>query len=234
MELFKSLFFGLTLLLQIQLQSSMVLNTIQPFDGIFVTEYQLELIQLFRFKLQNIYTAFKQEINGSSDQDHNQILSQYKNRLIQLAQRFFGQAVGGKKFVTAVVHEYCDNHNKQDSFLLHWMKVKDGHEYLYFDQNIQSFAQLDRFCIDLIEFLADLMYSCPIAHQRLQQLIEKWNRCKIIVEQLQHEAKISFDEATKTKFLGYLKEKHLARVAVEAINESLILSFVTSFYEHSS
>ena len=63
-----------------------------------------------------------------------------------------------KKTNQALIHEWCQKANRNNSLLLHWGK---GNE---FDALYKASAtEFRQFCLDLVHFLHDLMYSCPKA-----------------------------------------------------------------------
>ena len=96
-------------------------------------------------------------------------------------------ARGAKSSLLVLINESCKQHNRSKSVLQNWGQVKDGteSEQLYRDlKNVQLCAE---FCQDMINFLEDMMSSCPIGQAQLYDLMLLGNIYKILFDKEKHE-----------------------------------------------
>jgi hypothetical protein len=102
------------------------------------------------------------------------LLGKAKEDLMKVALPFVEQARGVKPITIKFIEEWARKHNRNNSDLLDWSKEEDGKELEAFMHNIQSFGQLEEFCLDLISFITDLVRSCERGWE--QYLVLKKNR----------------------------------------------------------
>lgn len=81
---------------------------------------------------------------------------------------YVGNARGAKQQLCMLIQESCKKHNRLDSILLKWGEEQEGHEGEAMRTNIATCAQMKVFCIDLTNFLKDMIHSCPkaVAHYK--------------------------------------------------------------------
>ncbi len=108
------------------------------------------------------------EKNFVGDQELNQLLIQAKAEFEGSVARFMGRARGVKEILVKLIEESCKCHNRHNSLLLAWATAPEEHEMLVFHTDIQSFKALNDFCQDLMNYLGDLMTSCPKAMKQFK------------------------------------------------------------------
>lgn len=80
---------------------------------------------------------------------------------------------GAKDQMIVLLLESCQKHNRPDSFLLKWVESPDNGELQYFHEQITSFKALDQLCSDFVNFMDDIMRSCPKAMAQFKKLMEE-------------------------------------------------------------
>ncbi len=89
---------------------------------------------------------------------------------------FMGQARGAKEPMFLLISESCTKRNRPNSLLLTWARANGTDDMEVFDQTVTSFALFDGFCTDLINFLGDLLGSCPKARAQFEKLKAEYIR----------------------------------------------------------
>jgi hypothetical protein len=88
---------------------------------------------------------------------------------------FLAQARGAKEPMFLLIAESCNKRNKPQSLLFTWARTSED-EMVSFDKSVTSFALFDDFCGDLVNFLGDLVHSCPKARAQFEKLKEDYIR----------------------------------------------------------
>lgn len=88
---------------------------------------------------------------------------------------FAKNARGAKHQMLMLIEESCIKRNRNTCLLLKWADVDEQNEMHFFDEKVLSFKDLDQFCIDLANFLGDLMHSCPKAMSQYEQAKKVWD-----------------------------------------------------------
>jgi hypothetical protein len=88
---------------------------------------------------------------------------------------FLALARGAKSIMVLLISQSCEDRNRQKSELLNWAYSQED-EMVTFDKSITSFALFDDFCTDLVNFLGDLVHSCPKARAQFEKLKEEYVR----------------------------------------------------------
>lgn len=70
-----------------------------------------------------------------------------------------------------LIHEFCDKRNRKDSLLLNWKKGSSEEEL--YNNSIVSFKTLHLLSTDLMNFLSDLIMSCPKALRSYHDSLKK-------------------------------------------------------------
>lgn len=90
--------------------------------------------------------------------EFNLCLAQIKKDFRAFNEPLLQQASSAKETNLQLIHEWCIKAGREDSILLNWGKGNEFELLLH-----ASAAEFRQFCIDLKNFLHDLMYSCPKA-----------------------------------------------------------------------
>jgi len=120
---------------------------------------------LFLDKYLSIEELADIEMNYVGDAELNALLVEAKAKFEVLFAQFIAQAKGTKSFLVTLIEESCHRRNRKNSVLLTWATSPEGNEMAVLHE-IPSFRGLSDFCHDLINFLEDLMFSCPLAKEQ--------------------------------------------------------------------
>jgi hypothetical protein len=83
---------------------------------------------------------------------------------------FLNNARNVKEPLIMLITESCTKHNRLNSLLLDWAKIEGEDESDSFNKGVNNFAIFSEFCKDLVNFLEDLVRSCPKAQQQFRKL----------------------------------------------------------------
>lgn len=103
------------------------------------------------------------------------LLKKMKQDFKAIVSPFLGQARGAKEPMFMLISESVTKRNRPKSMLLDWAHSSDD-EMASFDRSVTSFTLFDEFCTDLVNFLGDLVSSCPKARAQFEQLKEDYLR----------------------------------------------------------
>ena len=96
-------------------------------------------------------------------------------------------AHGAKSSLLVLINESCKQHNRSKSVLQNWGQVKDGTESEQLYRDLKNMQLCAEFCQDMINFLEDMMSSCPIGQAQLYDLMLLGNVYKILFDKEKHE-----------------------------------------------
>jgi hypothetical protein len=141
---------------------------------------------------------------------------------------------GAKNILIVLIQEDCEKRNRPESLLLEWAKTKEGHETTMFEQRINSFHDYYHFCTDLVNFLLDLIHSCPKAENQFKDRVSKWGAVKKILPILIKKAHVKTENFNEIEFLKYLKERYLDKITLEEITPQTIVPLLIEYIKHTT
>ena len=128
-------------------------------------------------KLYAIKSLAKFEQQNLQDQQLQQqlqtLLKVVKIEFIDINKVFIKQIQGHKQFIVKIMQESCQRRDIPNSFMLRWADTPFGQEEDSFDKNMKTFVELNRFLIELRNFLGDLFESCPKGYAQYLEIIKK-------------------------------------------------------------
>ncbi len=167
----------------------------------------------------------KEELLGSS-QSLQQALAQAKKNFIDISDEFKAVARGSKPTMAILIEESCTKRNRMNSILIIWAKTKEVDENSIFDKHVNTFKDFEAFCVDLLNFLGDLVRSCPKAQEQSRQRFGKWSKIKELIP-------FVIPDATKenldARFLKYVKINHLDKLSLADITDKKVIELFTQF-----
>ncbi len=86
---------------------------------------------------------------------------------------FNDHARGVQKLIVALIEESCIKRNRKDSFILTWGECPEGKELEVLTKQLVTIKQFDTFLTDLVNFLKDIIYSCPKARASFMALVKQ-------------------------------------------------------------
>lgn len=105
-------------------------------------------------------------------QELEPLLMQAKQDFINGVTIFMSTARGTKQQMLMLIEESCQKRKRFDSLLLRWGSASEDAEEQQFQEDVYNFQVFSIFCRDLINFLEDLMRSCPKGYAQFQQLLQ--------------------------------------------------------------
>lgn len=162
-----------------------------------------------------------------------EVLIHVKADFIVQSTEFIESGRGAKGITVILIQEDCQKRNRPDSLLLEWAKTKEGQEATMFEYQINSFNDYSHFLTDLINFLLDLVHSCPKAESQFKERVEKWSTVKTMLPMILKKAHIKSDDINEIEFLKYLKERYLDSIALHEITPQVITPLLKEYIKHS-
>jgi hypothetical protein len=162
-----------------------------------------------------------------------EILKIAKKDFLSELHPFMENARNSKRLLLVLIEEDCVKRNLDDhTLLIQWGEAKtDTDELIIFDEHIHSLRLFNRFCCDLLNFLGDLLASCPKGTEQFKHLCEKRTKAISLMPQLVGLQKISHDkrEKFKTEFVQYLFVHHLNKLSMTDITASKLEALLSEF-----
>lgn len=145
------------------------------------TVKEMALIEIKEEKAFNEYGARKSSYDqrawGKIEQEHTAITEELQESLLRAKDDFakfmlpFLRNIQPiKPQIVPLIIESCEKHGHADSMLPISVGMADETEVAHFKAHVNSYKQLGMFCVDLIHFLTDLIYSCPKARAQFEEL----------------------------------------------------------------
>ena len=79
---------------------------------------------------------------------------------------------GFRVLVLDLIKESCKLRGCHHSFLLTWGSCPEGKELESIKTHLKTFHDFSQFNVDLINFLSDLIYSCPKGYAQFKEMIQ--------------------------------------------------------------
>jgi len=180
-------------------------------------------------------------LSGSKDQKDSakqcalkEVLTYAKADFIIKSSEFIESGRGSKNIMIVLIQEDCQKRNHPDSLLLEWAKTKEGQESTMFEHQINNFDDYYHFLADLVNFLLDLVHSCPKAHAQFKDRVTKWSAVKEILPTVLKKAHIKSEQINEVEFLKYLKERYLDHIAINEITPHIIMPLLAEYIKHTA
>lgn len=185
--------------------------------------------------------CIEQEISNSSDKKHQamsmalqELLTRAKADFIVQSAEFIESGRGAKNIMIVLIEEDCQKHNRPHSSLLEWARTKEGQESTMFEKHITTFGHYYHFLTDLVNFLLDLVHSCPKAEAQFKERVAKWGTIKEILPIVFKKAHVKTDQVNEIEFLKYLKERYLDSLVMDEITPHVIVPLLTEYIKHTN
>lgn len=135
-----------------------------------------KIVKEFTYKGRKQNLKMLMELEAQSEKFQEQDKQEIKT-LFHLVKNYFDlvnqlmapEAQGTHQFMTNLTKEFCQKHDRPDSLLLTWNK---GDEVELFRRSCTSFKVFYVFSTDLMNFLADLILSCPKAYNAYKASVQ--------------------------------------------------------------
>jgi hypothetical protein len=171
---------------------------------------------------------------NSADREGLQaILRAAKKDLLNKLHSFMENARNSKQLLLVLIEEDCTKRNLDDhSLLIKWGEADTAaQELAIFDEHIYSLRLFNRFCCDLLNFLGDLLASCPKGAEQFKHLCEKRTKAATLIPQLTGFQKIGLAkrEKFKNEFAQYLFIHHLNKLNIADITPDTLETLLNEF-----
>lgn len=150
-------------------------------------------------------------------------LVEMKKDMLEASSKLKVIAAGSKGTMGVLVEEDCEKRNNKNSVLFVWAKAKEEEEDVIFDRHVKKVREFYTFSIDLLNFLGDLVYSCPRAVHQFEQRIQKWEKIKSLLPNL------SIPAHQEKEFLKHVKINHLDKLSLSDITPGKLKSLAAEF-----
>lgn len=146
-----------------------------------------------------------------------------------ISEEFMHSARGAKGILITLIQEDCQKRKHPNSLLLEWAQTGEGQETAMFNQRITNFIQYYSLCRDLLNFLSDLIASCPKAEKQFKERVDKWSKVKVMLPEIIKQLDIPHDTIYENKFLRHLKENHLDSFTIQNITSNTIQKLLIEY-----
>jgi hypothetical protein len=163
-----------------------------------------------------------------------ELLTHAKADFIVQSSEFIESGRGSKNITIVLIQEDCLQRNRPDSLLLDWARTKEGQESTMFEQQITSFGNYYHFLTDLVNFLLDLVHSCPKAEQQFKERVAKWSAIKAILPTVLKKAHVKNDAINEIEFLKYLKERYIDSMTLHEITPQVVVPLLIEYIKHAN
>ena len=185
--------------------------------------------------------SIEQEINNEKEQKRKEMLLQLKEVLGRAKKDFLMQSAefiesgrGAKNIMVILIQEECQKRNSVDSLLLEWAQTPEGQESGMFERHIISFNDYYHFLTDLVNFLLDLVHSCPRAEMQFKDRVAKWGVIKNLLPAILKRAHVKSDQINEIEFLKYLKERYFDSLVMDEITPQVIVPLLLEYIKHTN
>jgi len=144
-------------------------------DGEKTANGELKGLYLFQGAHHSIHSLAELESTVSSGPLYDELqkcLKVAKDDFIAKTSPFLENARGSKTHMVTLITESCEKHDRADSKLLQWGETEEGSEDTVLYEEVPTFKEFELFITDLLDFLADLVHSCPKAKKQLYALVK--------------------------------------------------------------
>ncbi len=170
---------GLLLKIRQQLKGILFDKENFPFNGKLFSVRELTKLEV---AIEKRYHENKQELSGralkkfekeyqKTKKELQKTLSIAQDNLIEVTTPFIERIRNVKDHMLLLIEESCLLRGRMDSFTLEWGSTAEGEEVEAFKEKTVSFQKLDLFCLDLINFLEDLINNCPKAWKQFTEMM---------------------------------------------------------------
>jgi hypothetical protein len=130
-----------------------------------------------------------------------------------------------------LIKESCRKRGMDTTLLLRWSEAGKGEETRIFNEDVTSFELYNKFCTDLLNFLNDLVNSCPQAKTQLTVRYDKCQKARIIIKEIipTRNTNASEQKALEEKFMRYLKEHHIDKLSISEVTKEKLEALFTKF-----
>lgn len=145
------------------------------------------------------------------------LLQNIRITFLESSKKCMVAAHGNKNQFVLLIHEWCSKRSRLHSRLKTWSEIGDHEEKDHFEKNIITFKLFEEFCSDLLTFLSDIVTSCPKAHKKFKQRVQKVQDIHTLLPTV-----ATVNDQKIKEFVAYLVKNHTLD-KLEAITPQVLL-----------
>lgn len=150
-----------------------------------------------------------------------------KDDFIEKSKKYRAIGAGSKHITSKLIEESCKKRGRRNSVLLTWGSAPEEQEDMILYQEVHTFIDFEQFVVDLLNFLDDLIHSCPKAQEKFKARLHKWTKFKEIMPSVLTTQEMN--STLEAEFLKYFKEHHIDSHTLEQINKALVQKLLNEF-----
>jgi len=202
-------------------------NMLKAFDGTVINWKTINLITGYKKKLEKfmhqsyslqsgnktIFNLMHLEDSQELPDQARDLLPSIRQNFITFSEPFLNYLQTVKSGLIVLIEEDCQKRDRPDSTLLKWAHIGLGEEHALFADKIISYRSLCTFCVDVLYFLEDLMYSCPKATQSYERELEHLRIIRNHVDELLKNDTISLSDSQHKRLMHEVVSQHASTPA---------------------
>lgn len=196
-------------------------------DGSMVGRYLID-DQLYSIK---DLALIEQDAAESLQQELQHALVLAKKDLHTCVEPFIESIHSVKHQILELIKESCQKRGMNTTALLRWSEAKEGEEPKIFNEEVTSFSLYNQFCTDLLNFLGDLIRSCPKGMAQFKMRSDKCQKARTIIKAIvtKRNSTSVNSNALEQKFMRHLKENHIDKMTITEITKEKLEPLFTKF-----
>lgn len=197
-------------------------------DGVLVGRYTINGT-LYSVK-DLMHTEEKSLLSETLQKELERCLNEAKKDLQTCVGPFIETIHSVKYQILELIKESCKKRGMDTTILMRWSEAGKGEEARIFNEDITSFTLYNKFCTDLLNFLSDLVRSCP------KGMAQFTSRCKMqkistLIKGIAstRTSTPAASKALEQKFMQHLKEHHIDKLTITEITKERLEALFNKF-----
>ncbi len=197
-------------------------------DGTMIGRYLID----GKFYSTKDLTLIENNASESLQKELTRCLNEAKKDLHGCVEPFIETIQSVKYQILELIKESCKKRGMDTTILLRWSEAAQGEEAKIFNEDVTSFSLYNKFCTDLLNFLGDLIRSCPKGMAQFKMRSDKCQKARTLIKGIVHTrgTTAAASNALEQKFMRHLKEHHIDKLTMTDITkeklEALFIKFI--------
>lgn len=172
----------------------------------------------------------KTPISESLQKELTRCLDEAKKDLQTCVGPFIETIHSVKYQILELIKESCRKRGMDTTILMRWSEAGKGEEARIFNEDITSFTLYNKFCTDLLNFLSDLVRSCPKGMAQFTTRC-KYQKANTLIKGIVNTraSTAAASKALEQKFMQYLKENHIDKLTITEITKEKLEALFAKF-----
>ena len=216
-------------------------HVISHIDGLFIKADLIECMHKARKELiaiieqHHLHEHAQQEMAfGTLSAEEQIVFTQAKEAVKRIIHHFAGNTCTAKGILTLLIKEDCVKRNRLDSPLLDWAETPEEQEELAFEQSMTNARTLYTFCVDLANFIHDLIQSCPKACALFNERRAKEHHIFTLLPTALKKYNIPQATHSTIAFFKFVKKEHIDELQLEDITLETVEELLAEYIKKTS